>query len=58
MGGAIFYLTETIFERTRGLGWKMSSAELEFEQQAFVELLSEDGLIVLARCVFQPPLSL
>lgn len=24
-------------------------AELEFEQQAFVELLSEDGLIILAR---------
>ena len=25
------------------------SSELEFENQAFVELLSEDGLIILAR---------
>lgn len=34
--------------------------ELEFEQQAFVELLSEDGLIILARwssvfCNLQSP---
>lgn len=28
--------------------------ELEFEQQAFVELLSEDGLIILARYVATP----
>jgi len=26
-----------------------SDKELEFENQAFVELLSEDGLIILAR---------
>ena len=30
-------------------------AGLEFEQQAFVELLSEDGLIILARCVSHSP---
>lgn len=30
-------------------------AQLEFEQQAFVELLSEDGLIILARYLTYPP---
>ena len=43
------HLYENNFWNWLAGNWNMG--ELEFEQQAFVELLSEDGLIILARLV-------